>query len=146
MHDRYSLQLPNYRINGKSVRDSLLKRRGTGYVESIYREIKRAWREAWEDHPIRKNNSEYARFLCEDYEQSLPKDKEQYVMDQFKKEQKFWTEVNRVQDEHQCERSQAILLVSDYMKRGDLPDEELTNDPNPKNKVNIPQREDTIII
>jgi len=129
--DKKERKIPKFKFNNKSIATVILKVTSKeDFIERKQTEIKRAWKEAWEYHPIRTKGYEF--FPSLNYEDSLPTSKElrnQLIEKQIKRDQNYWIEVDKVQDEYECNRGQAITITSDYTKRGNLPEGLIVPDP-----------------
>jgi len=129
--NRKDIEMPNFSEKGRTIRDSISGKHKHDFIIEHGVQIKRAWKEAWEMHPtIRKKGYEF--FPSDNYEDSLPTGeslKIKVVEEQFQKEREFWIEVDKVQDECECTRSEAVTIVSDYKYRGNLPATEQIQDP-----------------
>jgi len=132
--DRKERNVPKFKLNNKSMRDAIHNVQSKeDFIERKAIEVKRAWKEAWENHPIRTKAYEF--FPSLNYEDSLPTSsvlRQQLVDKHINMDYNYWNEVDKVQDEYECSRPEAITLTSDYMKRGNLPKGLKRTDPNPK--------------
>ena len=100
------------------------------YKTMYRREIARAWKEAWDEHPrgyLRERFEE--RFPGDDFLNPPPTAEDRWEKDQ-QLESEFWDMVDEKQEYFECSRHQAILEVSDYMPRAQF-DENRMADPNP---------------
>ena len=137
--DRYEQNIPNFKLDGKSINSSIPSANDKDvneYIERLKNEIISIWKEVWEFHDGISSHREFERFPAKTYEDSLPnnpENKKRFFDKQKKRENDFWAEVKRIELTLEADRSQAIILVSDYKRRGDLPDYKL-EDPNPSNK------------
>ncbi len=82
------------------------------FIAKIRSITTRAWYETWDQHPfMRKRAGMYV------FPHSEPDD--QYIALQKKMEVEFWAEVNRKQQQYDCELTEAISIVSDYLPRAE---------------------------
>lgn len=125
--DFYGFDLPNLVMDGKHLRIQLDNFSGTKKeklnqsYEWINTMTRHVWREVWEQHEgIKKTADEFKWFwgdrYIEERQKALDTD---FLAEQDRIEEEFWEEVRRVQQEYVCSKQQAIILVSDYQKRGD---------------------------
>jgi hypothetical protein len=74
---------------------------------------KNIWKEAWKKNPI-QDIAEYQLLI------SSSENDERYKNTQIKIETDFWNEVDKVMNEQELIKADAIKYVSDYMVRGDI--------------------------
>ena len=94
-------------------------KKGIDAIDWLTAEKARIWHEVWDCHEdIRKKGGLWI-FPGADPD-------ERYLRMQAEREERFWAEVDRRQDEYGCSRQDAILAVSDHMPRAEselqLPD------------------------
>lgn len=77
------------------------------------------WHEVWSEHPDMRGSVGMQVFPGREPDAK-------FIELQYKREEKFWIEVDRRQNEYGCSRRDAIVAVSDHMQRADtdyqLPD------------------------
>lgn len=89
------------------------------------REVARAWKEAWEEHPKGWLHERFPDFPGEKV-LHVPQTANERWDDDVKLERAFWAEVDRIQKEPDCSsRLQAFLYVRDYMERAKFIENEL---------------------
>lgn len=81
--------------------------------------IKNAWKEVWDKHPHIKTKTKFDIFPGDE-----PND--EFINKQKQLEEDFWQEVSVKQSEYECERSEAVTAVTDYMPRAE-PEYRLTD-------------------
>lgn len=115
VNDDQHLRAPLENINGSK------KEKKEKKYDWIHAMTRQAWREVWEQHEgIKKAADEFKRFWGDRYIDERQKAlSEDFLAEQERLEDEFWDEVRRVQQEYVCSKQQAVILVSDYKKRGD---------------------------
>ena len=84
---------------------------GMKSIEWIQKTVRQAWYEIWDQHPYMRKRAGMHIFPNAEPDAV-------YIARQEKLEEDFWAEVNRKQKDYECDRSEAVALVSDYMERG----------------------------
>ena len=70
------------------------------------------WHEVWSDHPHMRGGVGMQIFPGREPDA-------EFIELQYQREEKFWIEVDRRQNEYDCSRRDAITAVSDHMQRAD---------------------------
>ena len=86
--------------------------KGKKRIEWLQKKIARAWYEIWDQHPFMRKRVGMHLFP------NFPVD-DQYLARQKTLEEKFWSEVDKKQQQFDCERIEAISIVSDYLPRAE---------------------------
>jgi hypothetical protein len=76
------------------------------------KDISRAWREVWEEHPEFKKKIDFAEVFPDGTTS------QDYADNQDKLEREFWSRVGEIQKKFNCTQNQAVIEVTDYMPRG----------------------------
>lgn len=125
-YDGIDLIFPEWKDNGKSIKETELDTKHFP-IGSLQREeearkmVIMAWKEVWETHTRLKSVADgYKIFPGSD--KSKTEDLENFQ----KIEHDFWEEVDKVMKEfdYKCSRHEAYIMVSDYMPRGYVNQEE----------------------
>ena len=113
-YQRYEDLLPKFPVlkNNNSRITVPKSYKGKKALEWLQKKIARSWYEVWDQHPFMRKRAGMHIFP-----NSSPDEK--YIARQKLIEEKFWNEVNRKHQEYECERTEAISIVSDYMPRAE---------------------------
>lgn len=118
--ERYNLPEPEFEPNQKNIKHDLDWKSFSSYEEineETRRTIIRAWREIWEKHDSLKAIADGYKCFPGDETREERHNKDVLLEQQQTLEKMFWEEVSRIEDEFECSRMDAIVMVSDYIPR-----------------------------
>lgn len=119
--EHYNLKPPMMMDDGTNLKKDFYKDISPDEVEMESRRmIIMAWREVWNSHTDIKAIADfYKTFPGDNSRFDTDKTDPKWIVEQDIIEGEFWYEVDNVVLEWECNRQDAIIMVSDYMPRGD---------------------------